>query len=128
MSRWKFKVPGHYDMVSERGKNETDRLICILNPKARAGRAGLMVDQLRRAVDRSFAQAEVWITEGPGHASELAARAATSGATIVAAVGGDGTCNEVVNGLFDGECRVTYWNVNTVFTVKFLCLILVYVH
>ena len=38
------------------------------------------------------------MTEGPGHATELARDAATK-ADIVAALGGDGTCSEVVNGL-----------------------------
>jgi len=35
----------------------------------------------------------------PGHARELAARAAKEGAEVVVAVGGDGTVGEVINGL-----------------------------
>lgn len=38
-------------------------------------------------------------TAGPGHATELAARAAGAGAAVVAAVGGDGTVSEVMRGL-----------------------------
>lgn len=39
--------------------------------------------------------ADVFLTEGKGHARELAARAATQGARLVIAWGGDGTVNEV---------------------------------
>jgi len=41
------------------------------------------------------------LTEGPGHAVELAKSAAASGPEMVVSVGGDGTMNEVVNGIHD---------------------------
>lgn len=41
-------------------------------------------------------------TERPGHATRIAADAATSGFNLVVALGGDGTVNEVVNGLAGG--------------------------
>lgn len=100
-SSWRHKVPSTNDFRPDaRARNETERIVCVLNPRAAAGRAGQRVDELRRAVDRAFAQGEVRVSEGPGHATELAARAIDDGADIVAAVGGDGTCNEVVNGFF----------------------------
>ena len=39
------------------------------------------------------------LTEGPGHAIELARQAAEGGADLVISVGGEGTLNETVNGL-----------------------------
>jgi len=42
------------------------------------------------------------LTEAPGHALELAKLAARKGYEVVVCVGGDGTINEVVNGLYDG--------------------------
>ena len=45
------------------------------------------------------APGETLFSERPGHLIELAERAARDGAELVVAVGGDGTLNEVVNGL-----------------------------
>eukprot|EP00890_Picochlorum_soloecismus_P004404 jgi/Picsp_1/4965/NSC_02328-R1_diacylglycerol kinase catalytic region len=42
---------------------------------------------------------KVYKTQYKGHASKLAYRASKKGATMIAAVGGDGTLNEVVNGV-----------------------------
>lgn len=86
-------------------QNRGERLIVIANPRAGGGRAGGARDAIRRAADRAFAQVEVRWTEGPGHASELASKAAGE-ADIVAALGGDGTCSEVVNGLLPGGTSV----------------------
>ncbi|BBL78223.1 diacylglycerol kinase [Rubrobacter xylanophilus] len=48
------------------------------------------------ALERGGMRAEVWPTERPKHATELATLA---GARLVVAAGGDGTINEVINGL-----------------------------
>jgi diacylglycerol kinase (ATP) len=45
-------------------------------------------------------------TEDEGHAEKIAREAVHEGADLVVAVGGDGTLNEVVNGLADGFGRV----------------------
>lgn len=89
-------------------RNQNERIVCILNPAAQGGKAGGRIGQLRQGLDRAFAQWSIEQTEGPGHATELTAKALEGGADIVAAVGGDGTCHEVVNGFFDGKqsrCR-----------------------
>lgn len=95
-------------------RNRSERICLIVNPRAGAGRAGREMAVLERAVDRAFEQWEIRKTEGQGHATALAAAAAAEGFDLVAAVGGDGTCNEVVNGLFDGD-RARSWK--TAFTV-----------
>jgi len=65
--------------------------LVIVNPAAGGGRAGRAVDWL------AARGAEVRITSRPGEAEELAAHAGDHGRVI--AVGGDGTVQEVVNGL-----------------------------
>ena len=75
---------------------EVREAVIIGNPKA--GR-NMGKDRLKRCAEilRSGGlDVEVWPTERPQHATELAALA---GARLVVAAGGDGTVNEVVNGL-----------------------------
>jgi diacylglycerol kinase (ATP) len=80
-------------------KNQQEKICLIVNPRAGAGRAGSQIDTLKRLLDRSFEQWDVQLTQAPRHATHLAREAAEKGFDIVAAVGGDGTCHEVVNGL-----------------------------
>jgi YegS/Rv2252/BmrU family lipid kinase len=71
-------------------------VVIIGNPNS--GRAGSR-ERLKRYAEilgSNGADVEVWNTERPDHATELAALA---GDRLVAAAGGDGTVNEVVNGL-----------------------------
>jgi diacylglycerol kinase (ATP) len=85
----------------------SERLLVIANPRAAGGRAGRARDSIARAVAASFAQAEVLWTEGPGHAEALAAEASNR-ADLVVALGGDGTCHEVVNGLVTARADVAF--------------------
>ena len=52
---------------------------------------------------RRYGQLDIFATERPRHATELAAAAADEGYDLVAAAGGDGTVHEVINGLVRGD-------------------------
>ncbi len=75
----------------------------IFNPAAAGGRGAQLGpdvrDRLTRAVEAAKAELEWVNTEAPGHAIALAEEAAAEGCDLVVSVGGDGTANEVVNGL-----------------------------
>ena len=80
-------------------RNDSETICLIVNPMAGAGRAGRKLDELKRYADKAFSQWTIKLTEAPGHGRALAKEAREEDFDIVAAVGGDGTCHEVVNGL-----------------------------
>jgi len=79
------------------------RYYIIANPAAghgSAARAIPRVEALCRAIGLDF---DLVRTERPGHAIDLAHQAALAGAGVVVAAGGDGTANEVINGLMQAK-------------------------
>jgi YegS/Rv2252/BmrU family lipid kinase len=72
-----------------------DAIPVILNPSARSAKAARRADAVRSLSPRI----RICETSGPGDARRLARELALAGATRVVAAGGDGTINEVVNGL-----------------------------
>jgi YegS/Rv2252/BmrU family lipid kinase len=79
----------------------------IVNPVAGHGRTRQLWPSLARAIAARGLKFDASFTTGPAEASRLAAEAARSGYSTVVSVGGDGTLNEVVNGLLsDGTVAV----------------------
>ncbi len=70
----------------------------IVNPKARSARAGGRIDDIRAL----GARVQLHQTQGTGDAQRLAAELTRAGAPVIVAAGGDGTVNEVVNGILQG--------------------------
>jgi len=71
----------------------------ILNPVAGRGYGAKVESELRQHLEAEGVDFDLVRTDGPWHAAELAEQAANDGFEIVVAAGGDGTTNEVVNGL-----------------------------
>ncbi len=71
----------------------------IVNPVAGKKQVVECINQMKKAaLDRGF-EAAVYITEGFGDATGKGQRAVDEGCDVVAAVGGDGTVSELVNGI-----------------------------
>ena len=75
-----------------------EKILVILNPAARSERAGGTWEKIQE-----LPAATVQMTSAPGDARSIAAWAVEQGFNTVVAAGGDGTINEVVNGLVGSE-------------------------
>jgi diacylglycerol kinase (ATP) len=75
-----------------------DQLV-IVNPIAGRGAGERVIPRIVRLLREHGLSFDLVRTERPWHAAELARQAVVSGYRTVVAVGGDGTSNEVLNGL-----------------------------
>jgi YegS/Rv2252/BmrU family lipid kinase len=85
-------------------------VVVIINPISGAGRrrdvARRRAEQAASLIDERRLTAEVFVTERPGHARELAAAALRRGARRFVAWGGDGTVNEVASALLHSDATL----------------------
>jgi YegS/Rv2252/BmrU family lipid kinase len=80
------------------------RIVLVFNPESGRVRAKeKMLDRVLPVLARAGMNVDVRPTEGPGHATEIAAQAAREGVDRVLGWGGDGTLNEVMRGLVGTE-------------------------
>lgn len=73
--------------------------LLIVNPISGRGSGLKHKDLLNEFFNKNHLDFDLVVTERPGHAIEIAKKAVLDRYDIVVAVGGDGTCNEVLNGL-----------------------------
>ncbi len=71
----------------------------IVNPIAGGGRAISLLPKIKAFFQRSDVEYDIYLTRKPEDAIEAASAAAADGYEIIVAVGGDGTVNEVLNGI-----------------------------
>ena len=71
----------------------------ILNPTAGKGKAAKQHPKIERFLRESGRDFEIYLTKRPGDALETVRDMPLGVDDVVVAAGGDGTCNEVVNGL-----------------------------
>lgn len=76
-----------------------EKLKIILNPVAGRGYSGSVEPKIRQFLEQAGIKFDLVQTEYRGHGIELAEQATKEGYKYIVAVGGDGTTNEVVNGM-----------------------------
>jgi YegS/Rv2252/BmrU family lipid kinase len=83
-----------------------DKSLIILNPWAGRGAAGQRRSDLEAALTQAGVSFDLVTTHARGGATELAWQAIERGYDPIVAVGGDGTINEVVNGIKGAEASL----------------------
>ena len=79
------------------------RTVFLVNPASDNGATGRRWPEIANRAAAAGLTGEALLSERPGQLTELARRAADEGGQLLVVVGGDGTVNEVVNGLAGRE-------------------------
>ena len=72
--------------------------IFIVNPNSGGGKALKVVENIKKICEEDNLEYEIFFTDGPNDATKIAKKFRFS-SNIIYSVGGDGTLNEVVNGI-----------------------------
>lgn len=84
---------------------EEEKILLIINPNSRKGKGKEKARQIRDVFEAHSIAIDVAYTEGPGHAEELAYSGCGKGYTTIISAGGDGSMNEVLNGIMKSSRR-----------------------
>ncbi len=91
--------------------------LLIVNPKSGKGRHERQIAQVKKYFTKHHMTLEIIYTQYQGHARELAAQAVKENRKVVIGAGGDGTINEIVNGLAQSNTAMAIlpWGTGNVF-------------
>jgi len=77
----------------------------IVNPTSGRGAGARSIHYIQDKLNQANIKFDLVVTEKPWHAVDLARNAVKDGFQVVVAVGGDGTANEVINGLMEAKIQ-----------------------
>ena len=78
-------------------------ILLIINPNASKGRGHRKAHEIKDAFQKNSRQCTIAYTKGPNHASILARKGVLYEYKVIVAAGGDGTVNEVLNGIMSSD-------------------------
>ncbi len=80
-------------------------ILLIINPEASKGKGRKKAQIVCSCLEKDNISYTIAYTNGKGHAEKLAKNGANNGFKTIVAVGGDGTVNEVINGIMRSDNR-----------------------
>ncbi len=96
------------------------RYLLIVNPNSGQGRHSEHLKYVTSFFKKRDIPLDVRLTEGPGHATKIARDAEIAGYDVIIGAGGDGTINEVLNGLSGNTTKLAIlpWGTGNVFALE----------
>ncbi len=85
---------------------EKQKIIFIINPISGVIRKNCIEDQIIKYLDIEKYNCQIFKTDYAKHAIELAKKAVDEKADIIVAVGGDGSINEIINGMKGSDTKL----------------------
>jgi diacylglycerol kinase (ATP) len=92
------------------------KTLVIVNPVAAGGKTGKMWPTIEKELRSLGLAFDHRFTDAPGHATVLAREGVEKGYETIVAVGGDGTVNQVVNGIMPPEARTAAASLGVIIT------------
>ncbi|MBN2033551.1 MAG: diacylglycerol kinase family lipid kinase [Deltaproteobacteria bacterium] len=80
-----------------------EHIVFIVNPRAARGAVGKQWPRIKALSEERLGSFRCLITSGPGDARAFARGEVVKGASLIVCVGGDGTLNEIVNGVMENR-------------------------
>lgn len=83
-----------------------EKIVFIINPRSGVDRVKALQELISTHLDQQRFLPEIAYTQYPKHGTELAKQAVANGCSIVVAVGGDGSVNDIIAGIHGTDARL----------------------